>query len=235
MIILGEPSGQSPQASSCDDQEETADKSRVRELMREVRTAAETAVRLARRSNDALYQGLVDAGRLAELVQRDDEAWRIFVSHSYFRTPPPRTDALSAVVRYMFDVTSYDERQKASLYTNGLRFFLEVRGVPLEDLLEAIKKAGGLSRAVRLYSEYRRRQKASTRPTYKETIVNKVRSREDPDLLTIPVRASLAQRDRLLEQAMQPGITACLLHTVLRDGEIRILSVLFRPTIEVFQ
>jgi hypothetical protein len=87
MTISQTPSRQSLQASSCVDHEESRDKSRVRELMREVRTAAETAAALSRRSNDSLYRGLVDAARLAELMQRDDEAWRIFASDSLQNAP----------------------------------------------------------------------------------------------------------------------------------------------------
>jgi hypothetical protein len=213
------------------DDEQRGGRIELEALMLRVRKAAETADTLSRTSHQFLYIGLADAARLAALVQRDDEAWLVFTSDSYFAVAPPRHDALFWVVRYMFNVASLEERQRVSRYTSALRFFLEVKQVKFDELVEAIHaQKGGLTGAARLYAEHRRQtgKRRASRPTAESDDGSAPR---DIDLLGMPVKASRQVRDLLLTAGNQSVDTAFLLGAIRRGDEMLITSAV-RHSIE---
>lgn len=128
----------------------------VVELMHRIRAAGDASRDSLSRSHEQLYCGLADAVRLAELL-RDDDAWRRFTAHPYFKKCPERDDPLMAVILFMLSASSLEQRQTASRHRQALRYFLGVLGNIADELVGAIHALkGGLAQAAALYAEHLR-------------------------------------------------------------------------------
>jgi hypothetical protein len=209
------------------DQRSRDDTCGIDELMRRLRAAGDAARAVFDRGHEYLYRGLADAARLAERLKRDDAAWQIFSCNEFFKSPPKRDDALRFAILFMLSASSFEDRQKASMYVRAVRFFVEVLGLSPDDLVEAIhNQRGGLTRAAALHTQAGRQGEKGGHgaggPAAKACQMTDV---HDGDLLPIPVKAGRLQRDTLVAATHETDRSSFALGVIMRDGEMWITGV----------